>query len=211
MNNEAVKAPASPRPVMLAVILAVIAVITALALGVVNYITEDAINEAKTAKTAAAMAAVLPADSYEPVQSGRTEKISAVMGAYAAYRDGARVGWVVETASSGFGGTISMVVGVDADGAVTGVSIVSMSETSGLGANAKKESFRSQYIGKSGTVALTKNGGEIDALTGATVTSNAVTKGVNAALWAAAELEAEADGLPPLDYAQADAATGATN
>ena len=89
---------------------------------------------------------------------------------------------------SGFGGEISMAVGVDKSGAVTGVSIIQMSETSGLGANAQRESFRSQYVGKSGSVALKKQGGEIDALTGATVTSTAVTKGVNAALQAAAEL-----------------------
>ena len=81
-----------------------------------------------------------------------------------------------------------MAVGVDESGAVTGVSIVDMSETSGLGANASPESFRSPYVGKSGSVALRKQGGEIDALTGATVTSTAVTRGVNAALAAAAEL-----------------------
>ena len=81
-----------------------------------------------------------------------------------------------------------MAVGVDKSGAVTGVSIVSMSETSGLGANARRESFRSQFSGKSGSVALKKQGGEIDALTGATVTSTAVTRGVNAALAAASEL-----------------------
>ena len=84
-----------------------------------------------------------------------------------------------------------MAVGVDKSGSITGVSIIQMSETSGLGANAKRESFRSQYIGKSGSVALRKQGGEIDALTGATVTSTAVTKGVNAALAAAAELMRE--------------------
>ncbi len=81
-----------------------------------------------------------------------------------------------------------MVVGIAADGAVSGVSIISMSETSGLGANAAKEGFRSQFAGKSGTLAVNKDGGEIDAITGATITSRAVTRGVNAALAAVAEL-----------------------
>jgi len=63
-----------------------------------------------------------------------------------------------------------------------------MSETSGLGANAAKESFRSQFAGKSGSVAVTKDGGDIDALTGATITSRAVASGVNSALAAVAEL-----------------------
>jgi len=68
------------------------------------------------------------------------------------------------------------------------VAIVDMSETSGLGANASKESFRSQYIGLKEEAAVTKDGGEIEALTGATVTSRAVTRGVNAALAAVRSL-----------------------
>ena len=95
---------------------------------------------------------------------------------------------MVEVTPSGFGGTIDMVVGVDMTGAVTGVSIISMSETSGLGANASKDSFRSQFVGKSGTLAVSKDGGEIDALTGATITSRAVTSGVNTALIVAGEM-----------------------
>ena len=97
-------------------------------------------------------------------------------------------GWIIEVTPSGFGGLIDMLVGVDTAGKVTGVSIISMSETSGLGANAARESFRSQYVGKSGSVKLRKQGGEIDALTGATVTSTAVTKGVDLALGVAQEL-----------------------
>lgn len=82
-----------------------------------------------------------------------------------------------------------MVVGVGTDGTVTGVSIISMSETSGLGANASKESFRGQFVGKSGELAVSKDGGEIDALTGATITSRAVTSGVNTALVVASEMQ----------------------
>jgi len=71
---------------------------------------------------------------------------------------------------------------VSSDGTVSGVSIIKMSETSGLGANASKESFRAQFVGQSGTLAVSKDGGSIDALTGATITSRAVTSGVNSAL-----------------------------
>jgi electron transport complex protein RnfG len=73
----------------------------------------------------------------------------------------------------------------------SGPEIVSMSETSGLGANAKEESFRDQYIGGSGPFSLTKNGGTIEALTSATVTSRAFTAGVNAALAAAESMGGE--------------------
>ncbi len=76
-------------------------------------------------------------------------------------------------------------VGIDTSGKVTGVSILSISETAGLGMNARNESFINQYIGKSGTIGICKNGAsdtEIQALTGATITSKAVTSAVNTAL-----------------------------
>ena len=95
---------------------------------------------------------------------------------------------MVEVTPSGFGGNLDVMVGVDNDGVCTGVSIVSHAETSGLGANATKEAWRAQFIGKSGTLAVTKDGGEIEALTGATITSRAVTSGVNSAIAAVAEL-----------------------
>ena len=70
----------------------------------------------------------------------------------------------------------------NADNAVTGVSIVDHAETSGLGANCVKESFRNQFIGATGGLAVNKDGGTIDALTGATITSRAVTRAVNNAV-----------------------------
>ncbi len=168
----------------LAVILFAFAAVVAVALGLVNRITQERIETFAAEKTAAAMQEVLPAERYDPVADSAAGKLDLVREIYAAGDQG----WVIMVTPSGFGGEIEMAVGVDKSGAVTGVSIVSMSETSGLGANARRESFRSQYAGKSGSVALRKQGGEIDALTGATVTSTAVTKGVNAALAAAAEL-----------------------
>ena len=82
------------------------------------------------------------------------------------------------------------------DGActVTGIQIVTHSETASLGANAAADnvagrSFREQFLGAGDQLAVTKDGGSIDALTGATMTSRAVTQGVNAALACAAALE----------------------
>ena len=88
----------------------------------------------------------------------------------------------MRVAPNGFGGAIDMMVGVDVSGAVTGVAIVSQSETASLGANCTREDFRAQFTGKTGTLSVSKDGGEIEALTGATVTSRAVTEGVNTAL-----------------------------
>lgn len=167
---------AAPSMGRLILVLFAICAVCSLLLGLVNMITVEPIAKSTQAKTDAAMEAVLAADSYEEVEyTGGDPIVTAV------YKAG-DAGWVVQAAPSGFGGTISMVVGVHTDGTVSGVSIIKMSETSGLGANAAKDTFRAQFAGKSGTLAVTKDGGEINALTGATITSRAVTSGVNSAL-----------------------------
>jgi electron transport complex protein RnfG len=147
----------------LVLVLFIVTLVTALLLGFVNYITKDKIAEAAMVKTASAMKEVLSADDYKEI--GYTGGDSIVSGVYEASKSGELKGWVVQVKPSGFGGVISMVVGIDIKGSITGISIVSMTETSGLGANAAKESFKSQYVGKSGSVALSKFGGDIDALT----------------------------------------------
>jgi electron transport complex protein RnfG len=165
----------------LALTLLLISAVVAGLLGLTNYVTADKIATLTAEKTAASMQEVLPSDSYTELSyTGSEANVAAVYEA--------ENGYVVEVTPSGFGGTIDMVVGIGTDGTVTGVSIISMSETSGLGANASKDSFRSQYVGKSGELAVSKDGGEIDALTGATITSRAVTSGVNTALRVADEL-----------------------
>ncbi len=165
-----------PGMAQLVITLFAISAICAVLLGLVNSITMGPIADAKEAKTKAAMEAVLVADSYQQVEySGQNALVSAV------YQAG-DVGYVVQVVPSGFGGAIDMMVGVDASGTVTGVSIISMAETSGLGANASKENFRQQFVGAAGSVAVTKDGGTIESLTGATITSRAVSDGVNAAL-----------------------------
>lgn len=168
--------------VRLAGTLLLIAAVVAGLLGLVNHITADKIAAINADKTAESMRQVLPADSYTEIGYNGADPLVAKL------YEAAGGGYVVEVTPSGFGGTIDMVVGVGADGTVTGISIVSMSETSGLGANASRESFRSQFVGLSGVLAVSKDGGEIDALTGATITSRAVTSGVNSALAAVAEL-----------------------
>ena len=97
-------------------------------------------------------------------------------------------GYVVTvTAKEGYGGDIQFTVGFDMNGTVTGVSMLSINETAGLGMKAKEAEFLNQYVGKSGgSFVVDKDNGtgaanEIDAISGATVTTRAVTKGVNAA------------------------------
>lgn len=95
------------------------------------------------------------------------------------------IGYVFSTSAKGYGGDIAIMTGVDGGGAIKGVSILSISETAGLGMNAKNEEFLNQYNGKSGLLGVIKNGeakdNEIKALTGATMTSKAMTEAVNLA------------------------------
>lgn len=99
--------------------------------------------------------------------------------------DNSLSGYIFSVDEKGYGGVIEIMVGVNTDGTVHGVTILDISETAGLGMNAKKESFLSQYIGKKATIGVAKNSpsdNEIQALTGATITSKAVTAAVNEAL-----------------------------
>ena len=100
---------------------------------------------------------------------------------YTVSENGAVVGYCVQLAASGFGGDVSLMVGYRADGSILGVQIVSHSETPGLGAKVEEEAHLSQYNGKSGELALDKDGGDVDAISGATISSRAVLEGVNEA------------------------------
>ena len=170
-----------PGMAQLVLVLFAICAVTALLLGLVNMITAPAIAANTEKKTAEAKAAVLAAETYDPVEYTGDTMVKNIWKAD-------DKGYVVEVTPSGFGGNLDVMVGVDNDGVCTGVSIISHAETSGLGANATKESFRDQFVGKSGTLAVTKDGGEINALTGATITSRAVSNGVTAAIAAVGTL-----------------------
>lgn len=94
------------------------------------------------------------------------------------------VGYIVNVEPKGYGGNIGLLVGIDHNNMIKGVKILSHSETPGFGANADKPDFINQYINKQGTLKVTKIAPKVDeiqAITGATITSAAITEGVNAA------------------------------
>ena len=171
----------------LALTLFVIAAVVAAALAGVNSITKPVIDQLNAEKTQKAIETVLPGGFDEELtnfdnQGGLVSKV--YMGAK---------GYALEVLPSGFDNTITMMVGVDFEGKVLGISVVSHTETAGLGAVAaestsKGEAFRGQFVGMSGSVAVSKDGGAIDSITGATITSRAVCAGVNAALACVAKL-----------------------
>ena len=97
---------------------------------------------------------------------------------YQVLESDAVIGYCVEVNSPGFGGDVAVMVGYNADMTVRGVSIISHSETPGLGARVTESGFLSQFEGKGGKVVL---GDDVDAISGATISSRAVTDGVNLA------------------------------
>ena len=89
-------------------------------------------------------------------------------------------GYVIGTSTAGYAGTIQMLVGVSNEGSVTGLQVRQMEETYGLGANALTDwQFLAQFLRTQGDAAV---GEDIDAITGATVTSKAITRSVNSAV-----------------------------
>lgn len=102
--------------------------------------------------------------------------------------DGSLLGYVITVSDpNGYGGNITFSIGVTLDGTLNGYSITDINETPGLGMKSKEEGFSSQFNGKQvETFTVTKTGStsdaEIDAISGATITSSAVTSGVNAGL-----------------------------
>lgn len=182
--------------VQLGGILCGITLVTALCLGAVNAITLDPIAKQNQLKTENALAQVMEADSEEiDVAEGTTVTTEsgtavAILSAYKMTKDGQDAGYCVEVGPTGFGGAVDTMVGISTKGTVTGVSVISASsETPGLGARCTEEEFQAQFADQSadGSVAVEKDGGSIVALTGATITSRAMSEGVNAAAIFAAD------------------------
>lgn len=171
----------------------IITAVAALVLALVNAVTADTIAEHAAAQRQAAMVSVAPgADVFSELYS----EDNTIDGITGAYNGTSFVGYCVEVSPNGFGGPISLMVGVDAGGSVTGVVILDHSETAGLGARADSPDFLNQYIDKSGTITVNTGDNAIDALTGATITSKAVTGGVNTALTAVLNYNAEGGQSP---------------
>ena len=181
----------SPGIIKTGIILFLITGIAALILASVNNITAPMIAANETEKQMTAMTTVLPdAEKFDELTD--VVKIDGVFGIYAGKNGDETVGYAVLVESMGYGGAISMVVGVDLDGKITGIDITNQSETPGLGANCAKDEFKNQFVGKTSEITVAKNNAkenQIDAITSATITSKAVTKGVNIAVEAVKNIE----------------------
>ena len=161
----------------LSLTLLIITAVVAAALAGVNAITAPRIAAARAEKTQQAIEAVLPGGGT--AMESFTDPSGLVKAVYAS-----DTGYAVQVTPAGFDGAIDMMVGVSKEGKVLGISIISHTETAGLGAVAAAktsagEAFRGQFSQTDAPFAV---GDNVDALTGATITSKAVTDGVNAAV-----------------------------
>ncbi len=188
--------------VQLVVVLGLITFLCAFLLGMANGITAPRIAQNEEETRNEAMAEIISDAEFEDmgiqlsaeqvakdlskagtgIPDGRTP--AAISGIYLATVDGEGAGYCFEVQPKGFGGTLTMIVGINADGTVAGAKVTGHSETPGLGAKSQAdEEWIKQYSGEpaDGQLAVSKDGGSINAITGATITSRAVTDGVNTA------------------------------
>ena len=165
----------------LALVLLAVAAVIAFVLGAVNEITKGPIEQYLNGKRDAAYAMVMPGDgnTYEEIDAGSyandpSNSITKLCTAKDA--SGNDIGYVAETTFSGAQGMITMVIGLDQDLTCTGIGITEHSETSGLGAKAADHTdpFPQSMVGLTDGAKLSKDGGSVSAISGATLTSRAV-------------------------------------
>ena len=160
------------------VALLVITAVSGGILGLVYGVTKDAINEVSIKKNAAAIAEVLGTDENTVLD---TVTLDGMLYNVARDAEGNFLGAAIKSTSNGFGGKIELMVGILADGTIKKVSVLSQSETPGLGANMTTPKFKNQFDEKhpdSFNLKVTKDGGDVDAITAATISSRAFTLAV---------------------------------
>jgi len=183
-----------------ALILTAITLVSGLLLGAVYGMTKDQIDSIKNASTIASYQAVMAAESYDDETYAETLETAKAEGTVSADNGGAEllsivaakdasgteIGYIVKAQAAGYGGNCVVVIGVDSDLKITGISFPeTLPETAGLGQRALEPQFYEQFAGKGTNLSVKKGGGagesEIDAISGATMTSTAVVNSTNAA------------------------------
>ncbi len=165
----------------------------ALLLSGLSSLLSGRIEENVTSALMAAMKRALPADEY--VQSGFENKEDKVLSVYEARSGETLLGYCVETTASDYDGEINVCVAVDTEDKVIAVEIISISGKNSAASKVKDSSFLSQFTGKSGNITAVigtaKTDAQVSVVSGATVSSQAVTECVNHAVAAVSQIEAE--------------------
>lgn len=175
----------------MALVLGLTCLLCSAILGGAYAITKDPIDKAAEAKTARSISEVLP--EFTTLEEGNIDLENGLsFGYYKAMADTSLVGYAIKSTVSGFGGPLTLLVGITADGIVYNTSVLSHTETPGLGAKCQTDAkFMEQWKGLDPsvvTLTVKKDGGSIDAITASTITSRAYTLAVANALEAFASL-----------------------
>lgn len=178
-------------------VLSIICIVVTLALSSTNMLTENKIATLAEQTQNEAMSKLIEADEY-PIQTSSLS--SGEIDYNTAVKDGETIGYIFVVDTKGYGGTVSVMTAVNTDGTIAAVEILDASnETPGLGQNVTKQDFFTQFTNLTDNITVIKGGtanadnNEINAVTGATISSKAVTKAVNEALSYASEIIAKGD------------------
>ncbi len=167
--------------------LLIFAVIAGVLLGATNAVTKDPIEAQKAAKAARSRGEVLKAESFEQVEAEPGSDM--IKDVYRGSLAGQSAGYAITVESVGFGGPMEIMVGVGVDGKISGVKVMTASETPGLGAKASDAGFGDRFVGRVSPIKVSKTAGDdVQAITGATITTRAVADAVEAALAEAARM-----------------------
>lgn len=168
--------------------LAAVVLATALVISGVHRLTDLSTVRAENEREQQLLSQVMPLASFSSETPYRANGALSITAGYSSSNE--LVGYCVEVQAQGFGGILTMQVGVDLNGQVTGVAVTDHKETQSVGTKAMTPEALSRYIGKSGTIRTSGNN-SVDAVSGATATSKAITDGVNRALAIVANLDTE--------------------
>ncbi|MCP5104477.1 MAG: RnfABCDGE type electron transport complex subunit G [bacterium] len=158
-------------------VLSVIALVSALALGFTYTATKDAIAQVEVDRTLKALGIVLPEFNNNPYEERYNPPDDAELVIYPAQKEGQPVGTAIKTyTDKGFSERIWLMVGFDKDNKINDISVLKHKETPGLGTKMKDPKFKDQFKGidpASFKMTVTKDGGEVDAISAATISSRA--------------------------------------
>lgn len=161
----------------------VITIISGFSLGYVNKLTEQPIKDAKIAKKTNAIKLVLPAFENNPVEDVvliKAESVKDSLEVYPAFANNEFVGAaVIGSSEKGFSGLVKLMIGFKASGEIQNIEVLEQKETPGLGTKMKEEKFLQQFRDKNPStynLKVKKDGGDVDALTGATISTRAFTE-----------------------------------
>lgn len=177
------------------VVLTLTCVITALLLALTYSATKDTIAAASLGAQGEAMKVLFAdADTFAPIDvAGLQGEIPELTGAFEAKKGNDVIGTVIQTTAKGYGGDIPVMTGFKADNTLSGIKITETQESPGIGKKIEEPAFQDQFVGKPGDkeFALKASGDQtaVDQVAGATISSGAVMKAMNAAVKAAAKLK----------------------